>query len=91
MVRKITKFEQKIGKRVSEKMRDYELDRWTGMDAKQLLTRVGRIATPIKLEAVRQFAFDSGWTRESNWIDLDCKKVYYAARAKLAKLLRIKL
>ena len=90
MSRKITKFEKVIGKRVSETMRDYELDRFSSMPLKALLTRVGKITTPIKVEACRQFAFDSGWTREGNWIDLDCKKVYYACRSKLLTMNRKK-
>jgi len=70
-----TKYEEAIGKRVSEKMLDHELDRFIDMDGQQLQKRLDKITSPLKLEAFRQMAI----------ITKKCK-LYYAAKRKLDDL-----
>jgi hypothetical protein len=70
-----TRYEKKIGKKVTEKMLDHELDRFVSMSEDKLLTRLKKISTPIKAEAFRQMAFI-------------CKQrnLYYAAKNRLAEI-----
>jgi len=70
---RMTRYEKEIGRKVTEKMLDHELDRFVDMDEAKLLTRLKKITTPIKLEAFRQMAFIT-----------KNRKLYFAAKDKLA-------
>ena len=56
MTTRMTKYEAAIGEKVTEKMLDHELDRFIDMTEEKLVKRLGKITTPIKLEACRQMA-----------------------------------
>ena len=70
---RLTRYEKEIGKRVTDKMLDHELDRFIDMDDKKLMARLKKITTPIKLEAFRQMAFIT-----------KNRKLYFAAKDALA-------
>jgi hypothetical protein len=69
---RMTHYESKIGKRVSEKQLDHEQDRFEDMSEVKLLGRLKRMSIPIKLEAFRQMC-----------IIIENRKLYYACKARL--------
>lgn len=49
-----------LAKKVTAKMLDHELHRFTTMSQKALMTRIRRITKPVKAEAMRQMAVTVG-------------------------------
>ena len=55
-----SKIQAITSKKVTDRIRFHELERFTKMTVKQLLARLPKIKSPVKCEAMRQMAKDNG-------------------------------